>query len=713
MNSELYTSQKKKRALPIMALILSLVFLINFTVVSFVDAWSWGDCPGCNDDGGDDEDNDSYIISSHPSCTNQCSYTGQKTCADSTHYKTCGNYDSDSCLEWSSANSCGADTCTGTIWRDYSCSGGICSHNDTQCHSTCYSCGDGTCNSECGENQSNCSQDCGSSCQNECTYSGQVKCYNNTSRQTCGNYDSDSCLEWSFAQSCNGATYCGYGSCDNNERPIWRCSGGICDYNCYYDYSCGGYDEPDYKQCYNNDLYWYDFNNNRQNKYEECGSDYSSSWSSNYCSGGDVYKRRTYYDKGCSNNSCFNNSNTEKKLVERCDSDETCKNGKCINDCECTSGSCCDGCHYKDSDKVCNSYTQTEYACPWGTGCGADTGKRTKIKFRYCSGDDSDCDGNWGSWRNWSSWTVTDHCSNTEKCSVGDSTCNYSSSCVYTPVYNTKQCYDNDIYWFNPSGIRLNKYMDCEDSNSCTLDRCETGKCYHDLKCDGSTCSKESIDYCESCEHCGDGIANCDEDFCSCPVDVKFPVAQGIAISGLVKEIGIDTDWQKNISLNPDGEFSVMIIVASSGEDTIDGVRVRNVLPDGLIYQGNLKVNGTPFVGNILADLNLGSISQGQSKFVTFDAKVADPREFNSDTVYLNSISTVYYEDELVSDSVGIEVFRNAIGVAAAGTIFGQIVGVIGSLAFWLVMLFILVLTVILGMITYYFTRKKKATQFA
>jgi hypothetical protein len=255
--------------------------------------------------------------------------------------------------------------------------------------------------------------------------------------------------------------------------------------------------------------------------------------------------------------------------------------------------------------------------------------------------------------------------------------------------------------------------MDCEDSNSCTLDRCETGKCYHDLKCDGSTCSKESIDYCESCEHCGDGIANCDEDFCSCPVDVKFPVAQGIAISGLVKEIGIDTDWQKNISLNPDGEFSVMIIVASSGEDTIDGVRVRNVLPDGLIYQGNLKVNGTPFVGNILADLNLGSISQGQSKFVTFDAKVADPREFNSDTVYLNSISTVYYEDELVSDSVGIEVFRNAIGVAAAGTIFGQIVGVIGSLAFWLVMLFILVLTVILGMITYYFTRKKKATQFA
>ena len=715
-------SQTKKKIKPAFIFALLLFALVQVLSASFVGAFTWDDTPGDGCDGGscdsegiwDDTPGDGCDGGSCINCTNECS-RNQRVCVDSSRYKNCGNYDSDSCLEWSSPYSCGADRCIGTSWRDYSCSGGTCSHNDTQCHSNCYSCGDGTCDSECGENEYNCSQDCGSSCQDECSYSGQLKCYNNTSKQICGNHDSDSCLEWSSAQSCTGSISCGYGSCDSDEMPSWSCSGGVCQYNCYYNSSCGGYDDHDHKQCYNDDVYWYDSNSNRQDKYDECGSDYCNSWQSNYCSGGDVYKRRTCYDNGCSGSSCYSYSRTDKDLVERCDSDEICDDGECVKEekCECSSGPCCDGCNYKNSDKVCNSYTQKEYGCPWGIGCGADVGERTKIKFQYCSGDDSDCDGSWGSWRNWSSWTVNDYCSNTETCSVGDGTCNYNSSCAYTPVYNTKQCYDNDVYWFNQAGVRLSRYMDCEDNDSCTLDSCDGSKCYHDLKCDGSTCSKESSDYCESCEHCGDEIVNCGEDFCSCPVDVNFPIAKGIAISGLVKEEGIDTDWQKHVNLNPDGDFSIMIILASSGEETIDEISVRNVLPDGLIYQGNLKVDGAPFVGNILADLNLGSISQGQSKFITFDAKVAAPEEFSLDNIYLNSISTAYYGDELVSDSVGIEVTRDSTGVAAAGTIFGQVVGIVGTIAFWLVMLVILALAVIISMIAYYFTKKKKAVQFA
>ena len=43
-----------------------------------------------------------------PSCNNECSPSGKKTCVNSNSFKTCGNYDSDSCLEWSpSATSCG------------------------------------------------------------------------------------------------------------------------------------------------------------------------------------------------------------------------------------------------------------------------------------------------------------------------------------------------------------------------------------------------------------------------------------------------------------------------------------------------------------------------------------------------------------------------------------------------------------------------------
>ena len=44
-------------------------------------------------------------------CSNECS-SGSKTCVGN-GYKTCGNYDSDSCLEWSSVTSCSSSqTCS-------------------------------------------------------------------------------------------------------------------------------------------------------------------------------------------------------------------------------------------------------------------------------------------------------------------------------------------------------------------------------------------------------------------------------------------------------------------------------------------------------------------------------------------------------------------------------------------------------------------------
>jgi hypothetical protein len=39
-------------------------------------------------------------------CQNECSFIGQQECADGSSTKTCGNYDADSCLEWSSPTSC-------------------------------------------------------------------------------------------------------------------------------------------------------------------------------------------------------------------------------------------------------------------------------------------------------------------------------------------------------------------------------------------------------------------------------------------------------------------------------------------------------------------------------------------------------------------------------------------------------------------------------
>lgn len=135
--------------------------------------------------------------------------------------------------------------------------------------------------------------------------------------------------------------------------------------------------------------------------YGKCDSDERPYW---YCSGGSCTYRCEY------NSSCAKSS------------------------CECSEGPCCDGCNYKSSTSICDFEIQTQYGCPWGSNCGADVAKKTKTRFKYCSGENDECTEEWSDWSNWSSWRTADSCGSSEVCQVGNSQCQYNSSCVsYTP----------------------------------------------------------------------------------------------------------------------------------------------------------------------------------------------------------------------------------------------------------------------------------------
>jgi len=104
-------------------------------------------------------------------CTNDCSSNGATQCggygSPNTGYQTCGNYDSDSCLEWSSLTLCSpGETCVAGA--------------------------------------------CVPTCTNDCSPSGAKQCSGN-GRQTCGNYDPDICLEWGSVTSCKFG--CSNGNC--------------------------------------------------------------------------------------------------------------------------------------------------------------------------------------------------------------------------------------------------------------------------------------------------------------------------------------------------------------------------------------------------------------------------------------------------------------------------------------------------------------------
>jgi len=73
---------------------------------------------------------------------------------------------------------------------------------------------------------------CGGGCSDECSPSGTKTCKNDTASKTCGNYDADSCLEWSSGTSCSLDKMCFNNDCRVKPSLTGPAS-------CYVNKSCG------------------------------------------------------------------------------------------------------------------------------------------------------------------------------------------------------------------------------------------------------------------------------------------------------------------------------------------------------------------------------------------------------------------------------------------------------------------------------------------
>ncbi|MBI4044208.1 MAG: hypothetical protein HY392_00700 [Candidatus Diapherotrites archaeon] len=81
-------------------------------------------------------------------------------------------------------------------------------------------------------------------CQDECSYNGQKRCNGNNS-ETCGNYDGDNCLEW------GGGQYCSQGCNQQNGQ-------------------CNSCESHHHEGCFDNDVYWFNSCNEREERKEDC-----------------------------------------------------------------------------------------------------------------------------------------------------------------------------------------------------------------------------------------------------------------------------------------------------------------------------------------------------------------------------------------------------------------------------------------------------------
>ena len=181
------------------------------------------------------------------SCADDCG-AGATRCSGAM-VQTCGNYDTDACLEWSQSQSCpSGQSCQGTA-----CTGGgdtrprcdtqprtECSNtpisggqlrNDLRCQSfvpgvtfTCYQCPVGQ---EPWYNTTSYTYRCVAP--DDCSPSGSTRC-SGAMVQTCGNYDADASLEWGPSQSCPSGQTCQGTACTSascSDCPGWwerRCN---------------------------------------------------------------------------------------------------------------------------------------------------------------------------------------------------------------------------------------------------------------------------------------------------------------------------------------------------------------------------------------------------------------------------------------------------------------------------------------------------------
>ncbi len=257
-------------------------------------------------------------------CTNECLSSGARQCSGTNAYKICGNYDSDSCLEWSSTTSC--PSCQ-------SCSGGSCTNT---CSGTDTSCGCNSC----------------ANCNSQDSYVGSKFCsgsdvyltYRNyyCSGTSCAYSDTNNLIQSCGSNYCDafGSNYCNGGNVYHSRTCYNRgCSGGSCYSNSYTD----------------------------EQLIQSCGSNYCDAWGSNYCKDNNVYHSRTCYNRGCSGGSCYSNSYTDEQLVQSCSSGQTCSNGRCVcvpATCSSLGKSCGnwpDGCGGTLNCGTCASFIPTSY----------------------------------------------------------------------------------------------------------------------------------------------------------------------------------------------------------------------------------------------------------------------------------------------------------------------------------------------------------------
>ena len=137
-------------------------------------------------------------------------------------------------------------------------------------------------------------------------------------------------------------------------------------------------------------------------------------------------------------------------------------------------------------------------------------------------------------------------------------------------------------------------------------------------------------------------------------------------------------------------EFNILI--TSTGSTGVQSVIVKDSLPLHITYQNNLKIDGISSAGDILTGLNLGTISPGQSKVITFEAQVSSEDQFIYGITTLTNAAIAYNVNTAKTDTAQIIVPRKGVAGAVTEVKTGIVNRALDYILFPLIITFIIIL---------------------
>lgn len=120
--------------------------------------------------------------------------------------------------------------------------------------------------------------------------------------------------------------------------------------------------------------------------------------------------------------------------------------------------------------------------------------------------------------------------------------------------------------------------------------------------------------------------------------------------------------WANAASAEPGDRIEMQIAVTWVGDVLTQNVLVKEMLGQGLQYEGNLKINGSNVAGNVTTEnINIGNFENNQTKIVTFEVTVLPSEEFTVGNVTAINSSTAFNADAAASVVSRVEVARAGV----------------------------------------------------